>query len=121
MNQRRADLANRPIWDGAISFGLVTIPIGLYTATQENEVHFHQLHKDCGARVKYEKVCPVHKEALAADEIERGFEVSKGRYVVITDEELEDLPVPSKQTIEVTAFVKAGEVDPLYYDRPYYV
>lgn len=114
-------MASRPIWDGVITFGMVTIPVELHTATQENEIHFHQLHKDCGARVKYEKVCPVHHKALAADEIERGYEVSKGHYVTVSDEDLESLPIPSKHTIEVTAFVQIGDVDPVYFERPYYV
>ncbi len=114
-------MASRPVWDGAITFGMVTIPVGLFTATEEKEVHFNQLHKGCGARVKYQKTCPVHEKVLTADEIERGYEVSKGNYVVITDEDLENLPIPSKHFIEVTAFVKVGEIDPLYFDRPYYI
>lgn len=114
-------MPSRPIWSGSISFGLVTIPVNLYTATEDKDVHFHQLHKDCGARVKYQKVCPVHEKALTADDIERGFEVSKGRYVVITDDDLDTLPVPSKHVIEVNAFVKMEEIDPLFFDRAYYI
>jgi DNA end-binding protein Ku len=100
---------------------MVTIPVGLHSATEEKEVHFNQLHKDCGARVRYQKVCPVHEKVLNPEEIERGFEISKGRYVVVTDKELDGLPIPSKHTIEVTAFVKTEEIDPLYFDRPYFI
>jgi len=114
-------MAGRPVWSGAISFGMVSIPVNLQAATEEKDVHFHQLHKDCGARVRYEKVCPVHKKPLTAQEIDRGYEVQKGSYVVITDEDLESLPIPSKHTLEVTSFVHVADVDPLYYDRSYYV
>jgi DNA end-binding protein Ku len=100
---------------------MVTIPVGLHTATEEKELHFNQLHKGCGARVKYQKVCPVHEKVLQPAEIERGYEISKGRYVIVEDEDLETLPIPSKRTIEVTAFVKVDEIDPLYFDRPYYI
>ncbi len=99
----------------------MTIPVGLYPATEEKDVHFHQIHKDCGARVKYQKTCPIHDKVLEPDEIERGFEVSKGNYVVVTDQDLDSLPIPTRHTIEVTAFVKVEEVDPLYFDRPYYI
>lgn len=114
-------MPSRPVWNGVITFGMVTIPVGLHTATEEKEIHFNQLHKSCGARVKYQKVCPVHQKVLESSEIERGYEISKGRYVIVTDEDLETLPIPSKHTIEVTAFVKMDEVDPMYFDRPYYV
>jgi DNA end-binding protein Ku len=100
---------------------MVTIPVGLHTATEEKEIHFHQLHKDCGARVQYQKTCPVHQKVLNPDEIERGYEISKGRYVIVTDEDLDSLPIPSKHAIEVTSFAKAEEIDPLYFAKPYYV
>ena len=100
---------------------MVSIPVALHTATEEKDVHFHQLHKDCGARIHYDKVCPVHKKVLTQGEIERGFEVAKGSYVVITDEDIDTLPIPSKHTLEVTSFVNVADVDPLYFDRAYYV
>jgi DNA end-binding protein Ku len=114
-------LATRPVWNGVITFGMVTIPVGLHTATEEKEIHFNQLHKGCGARVKYQKICPVHEKVLQPAEIERGYEISKGRFVVVEEEDLSSLPIPSKHTIEVSAFVKVEEIDPLYFDRPYYV
>ena len=114
-------MATRPVWNGVITFGMVTIPVGLHTATEEKEIHFNQLHKGCGARVKYQKFCPVHEKVLPPAEIERGYEIAKGRYVVVDDEDLESLPIPSKHTIEVSAFVKVDEIDPLYFDKPYFV
>jgi DNA end-binding protein Ku len=99
----------------------VTIPVNLFTATEDRDVHFHQLHKGCGARVQYQKSCPVHQKVLNRNEIERGFEVSKGHYVVVTDDDLQALPVPSKHTIEISAFVRIEEIDPLLYDKAYYV
>jgi DNA end-binding protein Ku len=114
-------VATRPIWNGAITFGMVTIPVGLHTATEEKEIHFHQLHKDCGARVQYQKLCPVHEKVLKPAEIERGFEIAKGQYVIVTDEDLDTLPIPSKHAIEISSFAKAEEIDPLYFDKSYYV
>jgi DNA end-binding protein Ku len=100
---------------------MVTIPVGLYTATEEKEIRFNQLHKGCGARVRYQKTCPVHEKVLESAEIERGYEIAKNRYVIVTDEDLENLPIPSKHAINVTAFVKVEEIDPIYFDRPYYI
>lgn len=114
-------MPSRPIWNGVITFGMVTIPVGLFTATEEKEIRFNQLHKGCGARVRYQKTCPVHEKVLEPAEIERGYEIAKNRYVIVTDEDIDTLPIPSKHAINVTAFVKVEEIDPIYFDRPYYV
>lgn len=111
----------RSIWNGVISFGLVSIPVGLYGAVSEKDVRFNQLHKECGTRIKQVKTCPHCDKAVEADQIERGYELSKGHYVVVTDEDFETLPVPSKHTIEVTSFVRAEDVDPIYFDQSYYL
>lgn len=111
----------RSIWNGTISFGLVSIPVGLLTATTEKDIRFNQLHKVCGSRIRLQKFCPTCERVVEADEIERGYELSKSQYVVVTDEDFEALPVPSKHTIEVTSFVKAEEVDPIYFDTSYYI
>jgi DNA end-binding protein Ku len=100
---------------------MVTIPVELHSATSDNEIHFHQLHSICHTRIKYQKYCPTHKAVVENDEIQRGFEVSKGKYVMITDEELDALPLPTKHTIEITAFVKAEQIDAMYIDTPYYL
>lgn len=111
----------RSIWNGVISFGLVSIPVGLYSAVTEKDIRFNQLHKVCGTRIKQQKFCPHCEKTVETDEIERGYELSKGHYVVVDDADFESLPVPSKHTIEVTTFVKAEEVDPIYFDQTYYL
>ena len=111
----------RSIWNGVISFGLVSIPVGLYSAVTEKDIRFNQLHKVCGTRIKQQKFCPHCEKTVENDEIERGYELSKGHYVIVDDADFESLPVPSKHTIEVTTFVKAEEVDPIYFDQTYYL
>jgi len=111
----------RSIWNGVISFGLVSIPVGLYSAVTEKDIRFNQLHKVCGTRIKQQKFCPHCEKIVETDEIEKGYELSKGHYVVVDDADFESLPVPSKHTIEVTAFVKAEEVDPIFFDQTYYL
>ena len=111
----------RSIWKGAISFGMVSIPVRLFAATQDKDVSFHQLHQTDHSRIKYKKWCPVDDEEVPQDEIVRAFEVSKDKYVELTDEDLEQLPLPSKHTIELSAFVQADEIDPIYYQKTYYL
>lgn len=114
-------MAGRPIWNGVISFGMVSIPVGLYTAVSEKDVRFNQIHKPCGSRVKLQKYCPVHDAVVPADEIAKGYEISKGKYVLLDEKDFEQLPVASKHTIEVTSFAKSEEVDPMLFDSSYYV
>lgn len=111
----------RAIWRGAISFGMVSIPVKLYTATESKDVSFRQLHRDDLARIRQLRWCPVEDREVAYDELVKGYEYAKDQYVVMDDEDFEDLPVPSKHTINLTAFVKAEEIDPIYYDRPYFL
>jgi DNA end-binding protein Ku len=111
----------RSIWKGVITFGMVSIPVRLYPATQDKDVSFHLLHKPDHSRIKYKKVCAAEDEEVEQDELVRAFEVSKDQYVEITDEDLEELPLPAKHTIELSAFVRADEIDPIYYDKSYYL
>jgi DNA end-binding protein Ku len=111
----------RSIWNGVITFGMVSIPVGLTTAVQEKDIRFHQIHSKCGSRIKQQKWCPHDEEVVPNDEIVRGYEYSKGSFVIMSDEDFEDVPVPTKHTIEVIAFVKAEEIDPIYYDTTYYL
>jgi DNA end-binding protein Ku len=111
----------RPIWNGVITFGMVSIPVGLYTATQEKDIRFNQIHEVCGSRIKLQKYCPVCERVVESDELVKGYEYSKGMYALVTDEDFEQLPIASKHTIDVAAFVKAEEVDPLYFDASYYL
>jgi len=111
----------RSIWNGVISFGMVSIPVKLYTATEDKDISFNLLHKECGTRLKQLRWCPEHDRQVEWSEIARGYEYSKDEYVTMTDEDFEKLPLPSKQTVELTAFVDAQEIDPIYYQKTYYL
>jgi DNA end-binding protein Ku len=111
----------RPTWSGSISFGLVNVPVKVYTAVHDHTVHFHQLDKKTGARVKYKKVSAKSGRELEADDIERGFEVTKGKYVVIDDDEIKEMRPESTGTIEVSDFVELAAVDPIYYENTYWL
>ncbi|MBX6349923.1 MAG: Ku protein [Clostridia bacterium] len=109
----------RVLWKGAVSFGLVHIPIRLGPATVDRAVRFRQLHARDHTPIRYRKECPACGETVGDDEIVRGFEFSPGEFVVVRDEDLERLPLPTRRTIEVLDFVRQDEVDPIYYERPY--
>jgi len=111
----------RSIWNGVISFGMVSIPVKLYTATESKDISFHLLHKECGTRLKQLRWCPLDERAVEWSEIARGYEYARDEHVVMTDEDFEKLPLPSKHTVDLTAFVKAEEIDPIYYERTYYL
>jgi DNA end-binding protein Ku len=100
---------------------MVSIPVKLYPATQDKDVSFHQLHAPDHGRIRYRKVCSVDGDEVQQDEIVRAYEVSKDQYVEISDEDLEQLPLPAKHTIELSAFVKTDEIDPIYYEKSYYL
>ncbi|MFJ4931577.1 Ku protein [Streptomyces sp. NPDC088736] len=103
----------RPLWSGAISFGLVTIPVKLVSATQDRSVHFHQVHTEDGARVRVRKYCAVEDREVPAGEIGKGYEVSTDTLIAVTDAELESMPLPTAKAIEIVAFVPASAIDPV--------
>jgi DNA end-binding protein Ku len=111
----------RSIWTGAISFGLVNVPVKLYSAVSKKTVRFHQLHESDGVRIQQKRVCPADGEEVPYDEIVKGYEISPDRYVVITPDELEALEPRKTKTIDIEDFVDLEEIDPLYYDHPYYL
>jgi DNA end-binding protein Ku len=116
----------RTTWNGSVSFGLVSIPVGLAPATaasaRQSDVQFKMLHRTCLTPIRQKRWCPVHDVELGPDEIVRGWEVSKGEYVAIEDAELEALENhETSRAIEITRFVPSGEVDPVYFDRTYYL
>jgi DNA end-binding protein Ku len=111
----------RSIWNGAISFGLVSIPIKLVNATESHSVSFRQIHTEDGGRVRYKKVCELDGEELSGPEIGKAYEDADGTMIPITDEDLAALPLPTAKTIEIVAFVPAGEIDPLQMDAAYYL
>ena len=111
----------RPIWTGTISFGLVNVPVKTYTAVRDHDVHFHQLDKKSGSRIRNRKVSEKSGKEVDSDEIELGFEIRKGRYVTFDKEELNELRPASTRAIEVTDFVALDEIDPIYYERTYWL
>jgi len=116
----------RTTWNGSISFGLVNIPVGLAPATapaaRQSDVSFRMLHRECMTPIKQKRWCPVHDVEVGPDEIVRGWEVAKGQFVPVEDEELEALEQRgTSHTIDVSRFVKADDVDPIYFDRTYYL
>ncbi len=111
----------RSIWRGAISFGLVNVPVKLYSAVSKKNVQFNQLHGKDGSRIKMKRFCVDEDEEVAYEEIVKGYEISPGRYVVITPEELEGLDPKKTRTIDIEDFVDLDEIDPLYYEHPYYL
>ncbi|MFC0846128.1 Ku protein [Streptomyces noboritoensis] len=111
----------RSIWNGAISFGLVSIPIKLFNATESHSISFRQIHTEDGGRVRYRKVCELDGEELDASEIGKAYEDADGSLVPITDDDLAALPLPTARTIEIVAFVPADSIDPLQIDTAYYL
>jgi DNA end-binding protein Ku len=116
----------RTTWNGSISFGLVSIPVGLAPATKpaarSSDVSFRLLHRECGTPIKQKRYCPVHERDLGPDEIVKGWEVAKGQFVLVEDEELEALNAhDDSRSIEIGRFVDAAEVDPIFFDRTYFL
>jgi DNA end-binding protein Ku len=112
----------RPIWKGAISFGLVTIPVGLFSATEDKRPKFRQLRDGDHSRIRYKRVAESDGEEVPFDDIVKGYEIDKGRYVVFSDEELETaLRTKGSGLVDVIQFVKAEEIDPIYYKASYYL
>ncbi len=110
------------IWKGSISFGLVNIPIKLHSATEDRDIKLRSLHKECHTPIKYEKVCPVCEKELEQNEIVKGYEVTKGKFVVLEDEELKKLKeIDGEKAVEILDFIKMEEIDPIFYDRSYFV
>jgi DNA end-binding protein Ku len=111
----------RAIWSGAISFGLVNVPVKLYTATQPKTVRFNQLSSKTGARIRQKRVDPTTDEEVPYEEIVKGYEITPDRYVMVTNEELEALDPKATRTIDIEEFVDLSEIDPIYYDHNYYL
>ncbi|MFD4576053.1 Ku protein [Streptomyces sp. NPDC058417] len=111
----------RSIWNGAISFGLVSIPIKLVNATENHAISFRQIHTEDGGRIRYRKVCELEDREVTSAEIGKGYEDADGTIIPITDEDLAHLPLPTAKTIEIVAFVPADRIDPLQMDAAYYL
>src|SRR5437763_666603 len=111
----------RSIWKGAISFGLVSIPVKLYSATEERDVSFHQVHREDGGRIRYKRVCQTCCEEVQYSDIAKGFELPSGEVVVLTDDDFADLPLSTSRAIDVLEFVPLEQVDPIYFAKSYYL
>ncbi|MFI6482604.1 Ku protein [Nonomuraea sp. NPDC050663] len=111
----------RSIWKGAISFGLVTIPVKLYSATEQKDVAFHQVHREDGGRIRYKRVCTKCGEEVAYADIAKGYELATGEIVVLTDEDFEGLPLSTSRRIDVLQFSPADQIDPIYFAKSYFL
>ena len=111
----------RPIWSGTISFGLVNIPVRLFTAVREHRLSFHMLHDQDNVRLRRKMVCPADNKEIHPEHIVKGYEIHKDQYVIVRPEDLENCGPKSTKMIEITDFVNLTDIDPVYYDRPYYV
>jgi DNA end-binding protein Ku len=111
----------RAIWSGALTFGLVNVPVKLFTAVQQKEVRFHMLHAKDGGRIRMKRFCSVEEKEVPYEEIVKGFEVSKDRYVTLEPQELDALDPKATRTIEIRDFVDLAEIDPIYYEATYYL
>jgi DNA end-binding protein Ku len=116
-----ASTSKRSIWNGAITFGLITIPVGLYTATEDRDVSFHLLSGKDQSRIEYKRVSSKTGREIEWDDIVKGYEYEKGKYVVFTQEELEQIAPESARVIDVVQFVDADEVDPIFFEKSYFV
>ena len=111
----------RTIWNGSISFGLVNIPVGLALATQRQDVSFRTLHRECGTPIKQKRWCPVHERDVEPDELVKGWEFAKGQFVMVEESDLEAVALQRSQSIDILRFVPIEQVDPIYFDRAYYL
>lgn len=108
------------VWKGYLSFGLISVPLRLYVAARPEHVSFHQLHETCHTRIKQQLYCPHCERVVQRSEIVKGYEIDKGRWVVVEDEEIKKIAPASTDTMEILQFVKLADVDPLYFDSSYY-
>lgn len=114
-------MALRPLRNATISFGLVSIPVRFYTATKAEDVHFNLLHESCGTRVNRKWWCPHHEKIVEADELIRGYAVTKNKFVTFTDDEIETLETDDNRALDITEFVDLSEIDPVFYEKSYFL
>jgi DNA end-binding protein Ku len=111
----------RTIWNGSMNFGLVNIPIGLAVAQQRKDVAFRTLHRECGTPIKQKRFCPLHERDVEAEELVKGWEFSKGQFVLVEESDFEAVALQRSQSIDIVKFVTIEAVDPIYFDRTYYL
>jgi DNA end-binding protein Ku len=115
------DVAMRAIWKGAVSFGLVSVPVKLYSATESHDVSFRQVHSKDGGRIKYQRVCSIDGEEVAYADIAKGYETEDGEMVILTDDDMAELPSTSSREIAVEKFVPSDQIDPMLFEKSYYL
>src|SRR3712207_3126996 len=111
----------RSIWRGAVSFGLVSIGVKLYSATEDRDIRFHQVHATDGGRIKYQRVCSIDGEEVEYSEIAKGYELPDGQLVILTDEDFDELPLSTRREVDVLQFVDQEEIDPIHFEKTYYL
>ncbi len=109
------------VWKGSISFGLVNIPVKMFTATEDKNIRFKYIHKECHTPVKYKKVCPACDKEVQPEDIVKGYEYEPGKFVILTEEDFEAVETKGEKTVEILDFVKLEEVDPIYFDKTYFL
>jgi DNA end-binding protein Ku len=114
-------MAPKSLWNGTIAFGLVIVPVKVYSATESKTVHFHEVHEPDGSRIEHRRICPKDDKEVDYDHIVKGFEVRKGEWVELTDDEIAAAAGSQTKRLEVDHFVPAGEIDPDFYERTYYL
>ena len=114
-------MALRPLRNATITFGLVSIPVRFFTATKSEDIHFHLLHESCGTRVNRKWWCPYHEKIVSSDELIRGYEVGKKKYVTFTDEEMEALETDDNRALDIVEFVDLKEIDPVFFEKAYFL
>jgi DNA end-binding protein Ku len=114
-------MAPRSLWNGSIAFGLVTVPVKVYTATESRSVHFREVHAKDGSRIEHRRICPKEDKAVDSKEIVRGYQVSARKWVELTDEEIAAAAGTQTRLIDVDHFVPASDIDPVYYEKAYYL
>lgn len=111
----------RAIWKGAVSFGLVSIAVKLYSATEEKDIRFHQVHRTDGGRIKYQRTCAVDGAVVSYDDIAKGYDIGGGEMVILTDEDFAELPLSTSRAIDVLEFVPSEQIDPILFAKAYYL
>jgi len=111
----------RPIWSGSIQFGLVSIPVGVYSATSSERISFNLLHKKDHGRIRNKRICEVEGKEVSNEDIVKGYEYEKGEYIEITEKDFESIAIESTKVINITDFVSGDEIDPMFFDTPYYL
>jgi DNA end-binding protein Ku len=111
----------RSMWKGAISFGLVMIPVKLYAATEQKDIAFRQVHREDGGRIRFKRVCSVDGEEVPYEDVAKGYELPTGEMIILTEEDMAELPLSSSKSIEVLNFAPVDQLDPILFNRSYYV